>query len=191
MKWASASSAARDLMTASREAWSGIARGLDGAKPDLVCAFVSPNYNGVDRLHELLAPSIGSALLVGCTAGGVIGGGREIERTAALALAAASLLGVQLAPFHLAARALPDGDGAAWRRAIGVAPDDARAFLLLSDPLSFDAQALADGLDAGWPSAIKVGGLSSGGRPGDGALLLGREPFGGGAVGVALSGALA
>ncbi len=75
MKWASAASAAVGLEAAVKEAGAALARALAGEEPHLVMAFAAPAYGEAERLHALLAPWIGEALLVGCGAGGVIGGG--------------------------------------------------------------------------------------------------------------------
>ncbi len=202
MRWASAIS--QELATA--EAIGRVAsvlRGeLDGAAPDLVLAFVSPHHAAAyESVPELVARELPGALLCGCSGGGIIGSGHEVERGPALSLTAASLPGVELTPLYFspeaaggAARDETIGDGggeeaALWRRRAGVAGEPVPSFLLLPDPFTFDAPALVAGLDVAYPTSCKVGGLASGGsRAGHNALFLGAEAHRAGAVGVALSG---
>src|SRR4051794_37223381 len=86
----------------------------------------------------------------------------------------------------------PDGDPGVWRQRLGLPPESSPAFLVLAEPFSLNAAALLAGLDAAYPDARKAGGLASGGRsPGANALFLGGDARRQGAVGVALSGAVA
>ncbi len=168
---------------------------LDGCPADLAIAFVSPHHAAqFDRLPALLGEALGDALLLGCSAGGVIGGGRELEQCPAVALTAAFLPGVDITPLRIAPDALPapGADAAAWHRLIDVAPQARPHFILLPDPFSIEAERLVLGLDAAYPGATTVGGVASGGRqPGSHALYLGDAVHRAGLVGVALSGNLA
>jgi small ligand-binding sensory domain FIST len=130
--------------------------------------------------------------VLGCSAGGVIGEGRELEGTAALSLTGAVLPGVDVHPFHVAQADLPPptADGAAWRGRLGL-PDaglDAHA-IVLPDPFSCDAQRLVRGLDLAFPGGARIGGQASGGvGPGQNALFLDDAVHRAGAVGVLLTG---
>lgn len=165
-----------------------------GEDPDLLVAFVAPTYR--DRWPDLagkLLARFPAAALVGCTAGGVIGAGREIERQAAISLTGAVLPGVDVTPFQVSPRAVPPADSgpAAWHQALGVAPARDPSFVVLTDPFTCDTERLLAGLDAAYPGSVKVGGLASGGRqPGQAALFLRDRVLGGGVAGVALSGDL-
>ena len=165
-----------------------------GDDPDLLIAFVSPTYR--DRYEELAAKlhaRFPNAALVGCSAGGVIGAGREIERQAAISLTGAVLPGVDVTPFHVAPRAFPAAESGPedWVHATGVEPDRNPSFVLLTDPFTCDAERLLRGLDGAYPESVKVGGVASGGRqPGQSALFFGERVLPGGVVGVALSGDL-
>jgi small ligand-binding sensory domain FIST len=193
MRWASAISQERGTAEAIGEAAAVLRSELDGAAPDLVLAFVSPHHAAAyERVPELVARALPGALLCGCTGGGIIGSGHEVERGPALSLTAASLPGVELTPLYFPADAADeaDADGAAlWRRRAGVAAEPVPSFLLLPDAFTCDAPALVAGLDAAYPRSCKVGGLASGGaRAGHNALFLGAEAHRAGAVGVALTG---
>src|SRR5580765_6994111 len=108
MRWSSAISTAETLEAAVREVTAAVARELDGARPDLAVAFVSEQHQReYERLPALVRGQLAPRFLVGCSAGGVIGGGREIERQAGVSLTAALLPDVELTPFHLESDALP------------------------------------------------------------------------------------
>lgn len=190
MKWASTLSRRPDAAEAFAEA----ARALDlgGAAPDLLLAFASAEHAGsCVRLRDLARIRFPSALLVGCTGGGVIGGAREVEEGPALSLTAAVLPGVALAGFHVDEGSIPEPeDDARWRALAGAA--HAPKILLLADPFTIDAAALVAGLDRAYPGAPKFGGLASAGSAaGENRLLLGPGVHRRGAVGVAFSGDLA
>ncbi|HET9595588.1 MAG TPA: FIST N-terminal domain-containing protein [Anaeromyxobacteraceae bacterium] len=195
MRWGSALSRAAGAAAALEEAGAEAARQLDGERADLVVVFASSHHAGAcDLLAGLAARRFPTALLVGCTAGGVIGGAREAEDGPALSVTAAALPRVALAPFHVDALSLPDpaAGGEAWRARIGAPVRADPKLLLLLDPFTIDAHALLAGLDAAFPRAPKFGGLASGGRrPGENRLLLGAAVHRSGAIGVAFTGDLA
>src|SRR6266852_2753233 len=165
MRWASALSRNERTSEAVAEAAAEVRRGLAGASADLVVAFVSPHHlDAAAQLPAQVAASLPGALLAGCTGGGIIGAGHEVEDAPALSLTAASLPGVRLTPFHLEQHELPESaDAQEWRDAIEVDPATRPHFLLLADPLTVDAGAVIAGLDSAYPAASKVGGLASGG----------------------------
>ena len=179
VEWASAISERPDLAEAVAEAGEhlhGPGSAL-GGPPDLLLAFVSGHAlgDGVQLSHHL--QKIGGVVLGG-SAGGVIGGGREVERRPALALMAARLPGVQVLPFH-----------AAGEVDLDVSPEQQPAFLVLPDPFTCAVESLLGAMDAAWPSSVKLGALVSGGRaPGQNVLLVGDTVHTRGAVGVALVG---
>lgn len=191
MKWASALSeqpADRvDTAEAVRDISALVRRDLDGQEPDLLVVFASPHHRpDFVRLPSLLQREFPRALLVGCTGGGVIGGGHEVEGRPALSLTAAVLPDVKLTPFHFDLDELPEG-AAAWHALVDPSGDP--SFLLLPDPWSCDLDQLTQGLDAAYPAARKVGGLASGGRQAGGnALFLGTQTYRDGVVGIALAG---
>jgi small ligand-binding sensory domain FIST len=189
MKWASVIRDEARVDLAVEGACSQILRQLDGVAPHLVAVFVSSDYGSdLERLPALVTAGLQPGLILGCTAGGLIGDGRELEGRAALAMAAAVLPDVDLSAFHIDAEVLPT-DRAGWESALGVPSGATPQFILLPDPFSFDAEALVRGLDAAFPESTKIGGLASGGRkPGENFLFLGDQIFRSGAVGVAMTG---
>lgn len=163
-----------------------------GDAPDLVVAFVSAHHShSYDRLVGRVATHFGKALLIGCSGGGIIGAGHEVEHRAALSLTAAILPGVKLSPFHISSDELPDADEkpAEFAAHFPVTPESDPHFLLLPDPFSCDPDVLINGLDTVFPSARKIGGIASGGTQlGSSVLFLDRSTHRDGAVGLALSG---
>ncbi|HSP95747.1 MAG TPA: FIST N-terminal domain-containing protein [Candidatus Dormibacteraeota bacterium] len=192
MKWASAGSDEARLDQAIARAASIVRAELGGCQPDLVVAFVSPHHAAeFDRVPARIAEHLPGALLLGCSGGGVIGGGREIEQRPGVSLTAAYLPGVTITPLYLANDRLPapDADPSTWSSRLAVDPAGAPQFVLLSDPFTFDAESLIRGLDRAYPDTTTVGGIASGGREaGSNALFLGERVHRGGMVGLALGG---
>lgn len=205
MKWTSVlgGTANGDALHGGREGLSEIItncseslkRRLGTESPDLVICFVSPHFwHEFDRLPELIRSLVNPKVFIGCSAGGLIAEGREIEHDRGIALAAAHLDGVDIVPFHLQASRLPDADASpdAWQQITGVAAQSEPSFVLLPDPFTFKTDPLVQGLDFAYPRSVKVGGLASGAdRPGTGignALFLNESTFHEGLVGIAISG---
>lgn len=157
--------------------------------PDLALVFVHPRHAGAfGRIGPALAARIGARALVGASALGVIGGGREVEGETAMALVTASLPEVEVRAFHLrpgeVPRAAPD-----WEARTGVPAGAGAAFVVLPDPFSADVDATLGALDRAFPGAVTVGGLASGGRAaGQNVLYVDGVAHAGGTVGVALWG---
>ncbi|HUE39351.1 MAG TPA: FIST N-terminal domain-containing protein [Candidatus Binatia bacterium] len=191
MKWSSAVSVAADLDAAIDETVSQVRDAL-AAPADLAAVFVSPHHERrYSELPRRLARDLGARVLIGCSAGGVIGAGHEVEESPGLSVTAAVLPDVELDPFHVA-----DIDELmrheSWRRMLAGSSHSTPSFVLLADPYTFDAETFIQGLDAGFPASAKIGGLASGARqPGANALYVRDELHRGGLVGVALSGDVA
>ncbi len=192
MKWATAVSRSTSFEGALLECAGGVRAALGAGPVTVAFAFVTPHFaEFYGRLHEVLDGALGPRTLLGCSAGGVIGGGEEVERAPAVTLVAARLPGVAVKPFHYSGAALPDLDGPpdAWEGLIGVRPAEEPQFVLLADPFSIGAEALLAGLDYAFPLSAKIGGLASGATsPGLNALFLDDKVHSEGVVGVALTG---
>jgi small ligand-binding sensory domain FIST len=166
---------------------------------DLGLVFISSAFaSEFPRLMPLLQERLPGLPLIGCSGGGIIGMSQpgqaeEVEGQPALVLTLASLPGVQVRTFHLAAEELPDLDSPpnAWMELIGVPVEAQPNFVLLADPFSSRINDLLQGLDFAYPGSIKVGGLAStrvmGGNT---ALFYDYKFYQEGVVGVALSGNL-
>jgi small ligand-binding sensory domain FIST len=193
MLWASAISTASRLDAALADAFEQVERQLDSQDPDLVIAFVTSQFGAQQaNLRRLVEERWNEALLFGCCASGVIGGGREIEREAAVAVSAAILPGVELIPSHVERAELPQAFAArAWEAALHVKANSTPHFLVITDPYTFPAEEILPGLDHAFPGSLKIGGLASGGQQRGGNLLyLGHNTYRSGAIFLALSGNL-
>jgi small ligand-binding sensory domain FIST len=179
-------STAADPRDAATEAAAGAREGLGGRDADAVMVFCSGHHLGapeatLEGVHETLAP----AALAGCAAGGVLGGGREIEGGTGVAVWAASLDGGEAEAFWaetvegpngIAVTGLPDVDGAA-------------AVILLPDPGAFPTDPVLGELGRRGPGVAIVGGLASArGIDGSVPLFADQEVVSGGAVGLRLEG---
>lgn len=186
MRWASAVATTAATDAACAEVTTAVERELAGARADLVLVFVTDHHAaGFAQISRSLAAQFPGAVIAGCTAGGAIGGGLEIEHRPALAVTAAHLPDVALHAHHVG------GDPDSW-----LAPDhDARATLVLPCPMTTPVDRLVAWTDRVWPEAVKIGGLASGGMTGrgrgDNTLFLGGERHHAGAVLVTLDGDVA
>ncbi|UCF68512.1 MAG: FIST C-terminal domain-containing protein [Acidobacteriota bacterium] len=193
MRWFSTVSGTPDLDEAVAELTEEIRSRLGERRPDLVVAFVSRHHRErYDRVPSLIQASLDPRCLIGCSGGGVIGAGREIEHRPGVSVTAAILQGVSLAPFRLQMeqQPAPEADRVEWAARLRLETvDDRTHLLLLPDPFSFDIERCLVGLDAAFPAGRKIGGLASGGQqPGGNALFLGEHVYRSGLVGLAMSG---
>lgn len=195
MKWAASLSEHTSLENAVKECAVAIKQNLAGAEPDLLCAFISQSFSEqYKEAGELIQAELPAKTFIGCSAGGVIGAGREVENRPALSLTAALLPGVLVKPFVIQDEDIPDMDASprAWENLVGVKAVEKPQFILLADPFSFRADSFIVGLDYAFPKAVKVGGLASGAQaPGDNALYLNKLCLRSGLAGLALLGDVA
>ena len=167
------------------EAVGQVLEGLGDERPDLVVLFTSPHHAGafediVSSARGLLDPTV----LLGCTAGAVIGGGREIEESPAISLFAARLPATLLTPVRLEVVPTPDGPSL-----VGWPDHPDGTMLLLADPFTFPADAFLDRVNQDLPKLQVIGGLASAAmRPGGNRLVLDDEVTDSGAVGAVLAG---
>ena len=192
MKWTSAVSESTSLSEAVAECASAIRADLGDLEPHFVAAFVSAHHSAeYDRVPSLVGQYLQPEVLIGCSGGGVIGAGREVEHRPGFSMAAANLPSVELVPFHIDDDAMPDGDAPpdAWEALVNTSVGMDPHFLLLADPFSMRGEHLLQGLDYAFPKSVKIGGLASGGNePRGNALYLRDEVYTSGAVGVGMHG---
>lgn len=192
MKWASALSEEKSVQ-ASIDQLTETIRGEMAEEPiDLAFLFVSSHFQAeFEAIPAALYKSLACKTLIGCSAGGVIGGGREVEQRPAMTLTVARLPGVEITSFHLDNPDLPDLDASprSWQSCFKVDASLKPQFILLADPFSFDAEKGLMGLDFAYPASVKVGGLASGGGGvAQNALFLDGLTYRSGMIGAALSG---
>ena len=164
---------------------------LQGKPAHAVFLFVSGLYRTEwQPLLRRLRKELGAPLLLGCTAGGVLGAEKELERSPALSLSLAHLPGVKLHPFTVTPQELAEQqEPGFWIEKTGVNPKEEPAGILLPDPFSCDAMALVAGLNAVYPKMPLIGGLASGAaEAGGNALFYNDGIVPEGAVGVLLTG---
>ncbi|MBN2490406.1 MAG: FIST C-terminal domain-containing protein [Planctomycetes bacterium] len=192
MQFAHAASTEPDAADAAAQVTAAVKERLAGPV-DLAVLMCTHGYrNHFGRLLAAVHGGLAPGCLVGCTAEGVFGGGREFERVPAVTLLAGSLPGVMLHPWVLEAEDLAAGDLESRLRARGLPLDGAaHSLVLLADPFTTPADALLGAIDAVCPGWAVAGGMASGGRvEGDGRLFLDDRAVESGAVGVALAGNL-
>ena len=167
---------------AAREA----AGGLEGQPCDLCLVFAGAPHLGrgkwiLSAVHDHLAP----AHLIGCGAGGVVGGGREIEEGPAAVVWAASMPEADIATHHFETAQTAAG----FELARDPDPDAlGDALVVLADPYSFATEALLERLGQLRPGLPVLGGLSSAAATGSASLFRDGEVLAGGAVACSLSG---
>ena len=195
MKWASYVSEQQNLKAAVEECASQLRESFGQDRADLAVVFVSPHFSAdYESVPRLIQDSLAPHILFGCSAGGVIGGGKEVENRPGFSLTLARLPDVEVSTFHVIGDDLPDMDAPPeeWETAIGISPEGGPKFLLLADPFSFPAQSFIEGMDYAFRGAVKVGGLASGGsKHGENALYMGGTAHRSGAIGIALKGNVA
>jgi small ligand-binding sensory domain FIST len=173
-----------DPVEAFSEAASEAKRGLGGEGCDLALAFASAPHLGHGKwilsvIHDELAPRN----LIGCGAGGVVGGGQEIEEGAGAVVWAASLPGADISTHHFGA--VRGGDGVSLE---GV-PDPSElgeALIVLCDPYTFATEVLLDRINRERPGLPALGGLASAAAAGSASLLRDGDVVDGGAVACSL-----
>src|SRR5207249_3158701 len=180
----------RSGLAATEDALGAALAPLDGAIPDLAFLFVAPQFEDeLESIIESANASLGGGTLLGCVAGGVIGGAREVEDAPAVSAWAATLPGVRVRPFTLTyAEEEEHGVFDGLEEVPTRAPDS--VLVMLADPYTFPAHLLLDHLNEHAPGLPVVGGMASGGIvAGRTRLIADDEILTEGAVGAILEGA--
>jgi len=128
---------------------------------DLVLLFASDAY--ADEFDQLLGAvrwMTGAKTVIGCSGSGIIGPGREIEDEPAIALQLFSLPGVELHTRHLTQLDLQRDDDD-WTPDLPAA-NDLNAWLLFTDPFTFDTESLLRRFSELYERKPLIGGLASG-----------------------------
>ncbi|MDX6678421.1 MAG: hypothetical protein QOE31_2473 [Solirubrobacteraceae bacterium] len=179
-------STASDPRAGAIEAAAAVAAELHDRSIDLAVLFASGAHLAapeatIEGVHDVLAPDV----LIGCGAGGIVGGGREIEGGTAVTVWAASFEDGSVSTFHAQVEELQEGIE------ISGAPDlrGAGGAIMLPDPYSFPTDGVLAELHARSPGVPVLGGVSSARTlRGEAALFLGEQVVSGGAVGVRFDG---
>jgi small ligand-binding sensory domain FIST len=175
-----------DAVEAFSDAARDAARGLGGEPCDLCFVFSGAPHLArgkwiLSAVHEHLEP----VHLMGCGAGGVVGGGREIEEGPAAVVWAASMPEAEIATHHFQTEQTAGGFEVS-----GVPEPDALgdALVVLADPYSFVTEALLGRVAELRPGMPLLGGLASAAAAGSASLFRDGEVLAGGAVACSLAG---
>lgn len=178
MAWASAIGLGARLENAAADAAAQLAGDSGVPRPHVAIVFASSAYGqAIEQLPQILRSLLGDALLFGCNATGLIGGGIEEEQEPGIAILCGRMPEVALSTLHLEQATLPPlvASREHWWRLLDTGPEAAASFVLLADPGTIDAEACARGLDRAYPGATVIGGLSSGSQTPGSARLLANE----------------
>jgi small ligand-binding sensory domain FIST len=180
---------AEDLEYAAGRALQAALEALDGRSADLAAVFVcGESEDAASAALHRVASASGAHAVVGCSASGVIGGGRGLEGVSAVAVWCAALPDVRLRSFGL--EVMPTDDGLAVIGMPEPAADDVAA-IVLADPWSFPVDGFVASSNETHRGLPVVGGMAAGARGrGSTRLLLDGKVIDRGAVGVMLSGAV-
>lgn len=165
MRFRSTLSTARRLDDACAETIAELRRSFVDEDPDLVMAFATPSLGDLDEIPRRLAKAFPRSLLGGCSGGGVIGDGHEVEDRPGMALLAGRLPGATIETRVLRRDELPNPDAppSTWHALFETPSARVRGLIVLPDPWRFPVGTLLTGLDYAYPDCPKVGGLVSGG----------------------------
>src|SRR5512135_196824 len=137
-----------DLARAAEAATRQALEPLEGQRPDLVCVFASSadpaavvDPDAVGDLPERVLTGSGARHLIGCVAGGVIGGSRGVEDASAVSVWAGVLPGARLRTFSLEAVRANESLAVVGLPEPG---DDDEVAVLLADPYSFPADGFVE-----------------------------------------------
>src|SRR4051812_38807570 len=145
-----------------------------GVTSDLAFVFFTPHHAAeaidvVEKLWLELDPQV----MIGCSAEGVIGGEREIEREPGLVVLTGQLPGVSLHPFHLGADDWPglfqDREELQSRMGLG---ETTKALIGFGDPFTTPTNQFLEAIDASAHWVPLIGGMASSARqPGENLLI--------------------
>ena len=180
----------RSGLAATQDALDAALGPLEGAIPDLAFLFVAPQFEDeLETILESANASLGGGTLLGCVAGGVIGGSREVEDAPAVAAWAGVLPGVTVRPFTLTYAEEEEHGVFDGLEEVPTRASDS-VLVMLADPYTFPAHLLLDHLNEHAPGLPIVGGMASGGIvAGRTRLIYDDEILADGAVGAILEGA--
>jgi small ligand-binding sensory domain FIST len=194
MKWASHLSTQDNIEACIDEAVEAVRNQLENSPAHLTVIFVSPQFKEqYEEIPGMIRQRMDLGLLLGCSGGGIVGGGKEVEQQAAFSMTCANLPDVEIKGIYSGTMNLPDQDTApdVWREWLGVEAEKKPNFIFLADPFSFRGEEFLSGADFAYPNSNKVGGLASGAQmQGGNALYLDDKIYRNGLIGVALSGNL-
>ena len=135
-----------------------------GAEVTCAWVFFTPDYTEhLEDFLDLLRVYGQTPLLLGCTAGGLVGAGVESEDCAGFSLLLLSLPRTKVSAIELSQHQLEESSGPAfWQMESGLGADDADAWIVLANPLRFDTERWLAEWNQAYPGVPALGGLASG-----------------------------
>ena len=192
MYWYSAVSNSPSLELAIEDVTKEILKQLDGKQADLGFVFISSHHSSeYENITDKIKSKIPFKTILGCSASGVIGEGKEFEYLPGISLSVGILPNVNFTPFHFTQKDLPNPDESpeAWHEIINTTSQDPKAIVLFPDPFSIRTEYILDGLDYAYPNTKIIGALASGGsKPGQNGLFIDNNTFFSGCAGLIISG---
>lgn len=168
------------------EAAQTAAAGLDGECDLCVLFSGAAHLTEAESALEIVRSHLAPKSLIGCGAGGVIGGENELEHDTGAVVWAMSAPGSTIETLELATVQMDDGI------ALGGLPGDldelGGAVIVLADPRSFAPDALLGHLNEARPAMPVLGGLASAATDSSACLFCDSEVLDEGAVAVSLRG---
>jgi small ligand-binding sensory domain FIST len=179
----SAADAVEELIDSARDA--GV-----GATDVAFVFFTAHHREDAAEIVERIWLELDPQCVIGCSAEGVIGADREVERSPGLALLVGQTPGVRIHPFHIAVddwrNLLADAERMSER--LGLGPST-RAIIGLGDPWTTPLEQFMKSLDERAPKSPLIGGMASAARAaGENVLVRNDEVYDEGFVGLSLSG---
>jgi len=179
-----------DLSEAIADAVSQVRGVLGDRSPDLTFLFITHHYEDeFSSVPKLVQAALPSRNLLGCTGEAVIAQQREHESEPTLCLWSAILPNAEIIPWQVTFRKTPDGvvcDGLPGDADSSSLP--AQAIFALGDPFSTLPKALIECFDGELPGVPIIGGMASGGGPGQNLLFFQDRCVEQGAIGAVLRG---
>ncbi|MDP3714023.1 MAG: FIST N-terminal domain-containing protein [Mycobacteriales bacterium] len=175
-----------DVVRAAETAVAQALAPLQGRTPDLVVFFVTAaTADDAAAAGERVAALVPGAAVLGCTAGGVIGGGQGVEGSSAVSAWAAVLPEARVRTFHLEVMRADAG-----MAVVGMPERDRdEVVVLLADPWSFPVDGFVDQANTALPGLPIVGGVATGpAGQGSTRLFVDGRVVDRGAVGILLGG---
>jgi small ligand-binding sensory domain FIST len=140
------------------------ARAELGAEVTCAVVFFSPDYtaNLADFL-ELVRVYGQASLLLGCSAGGLVGPGAEAENQAGFSLLLLSLPRTRVQVCEFSQAQVEAGSGPAfWHLESGVGTEEVDGWIVLTNPVRFDAERWLAEWNQAYPGVPAIGGMASG-----------------------------
>ncbi len=168
------------------------ARGATDGKTDVAFVFLTGDHSDqADAIVEKLWLELDPQCVVGCSAEGVIGGEREIERSPGISLLVGLLPQVRFHPFHISGqsdwRELLEDEETMQAR-LGLGPET-RALVGFGDPFTTPLNPFLAAIDSASPLAPLIGGMASSAHaPGENVLIRNDRTYSDGFVGLSLAG---